>query len=65
MLLFLRGSNAGHGATRRAGLFSSREHTALLCFPLWDRSLLMTVLRQDDPGPLPLPQVPPGQVPLK
>lgn len=39
MLLFLRGSNAGHGATKRAGLFRGREHTALLCFPLWGRSL--------------------------
>lgn len=35
MLLFVRGSNAGHGGTGRAGLFSRREHTALLCLPLW------------------------------
>lgn len=38
MLLFVRGSNAGHGGTGRAGLFSRREHTALLCLPLWGRS---------------------------
>ena len=65
MLLFLRGSNAGHDATRRASPFSRSKHTALPAVLPSLGQVSMDLLTQTTSGPPPLPQTAQGQVPLE
>lgn len=57
MLLFLRGSNAGHDATRRASLFNGNKSLALLAVlpslgqvSFYSHKLLLVPLPQRAPG---------------
>lgn len=64
MLLFLRGSNAGHDATRRASLFSRSKHTPLPAVLPSLGLVAMTLLTQMASDPCPLPQTASEQVPF-
>lgn len=65
MLLLLRGSNAGHDATRRASLFSRSKHTALPVGLPTSGHVVMALLTQNPSChlPLSLSHIAPGKGP--